>query len=458
MTRRNNILLVIFLIIYFGDNSFSQVPAFPGGEGGGMYSAGGRGGKVIFVTNLNDNGAGSLREAVNANGARTIIFRISGTIALDSVLRIRNDSITIAGQTAPGDGICIKNYTLEIAANHVIIRFIRVRLGDVAKYPDDAMSGIYGKENIIIDHCSVSWGIDEVMTFWNNENLTVQWCIISESLNGSYHPKGSHGYGAIWGGKNSTYHHNLFAHHASRTPRFSGGTTTRCDNVNFINNIIYNWGHNGVHGGEKGKINIVNNYYKSGPATKKNIRSRIAEPFDNKGEWYIEGNFVYGFPEVSINNWNGGIQGSFAESINIRKPEKPLFDNINIDSPEEAYIKVIKFAGAFLPVRDAIDERIISETKNGSVSFSGTRYNVEHKFDEELKTGIIDSQKDVGGWPELKSSEPPVDSDNDGIPDLWEIENGLDPHNPEDSKSFDKSGYTFLELYLNSLVSYHFDD
>ena len=436
---------------------YSQIPAFPGAEGWGMYSVGGRGGKVIFVTNLNDNGPGSLREAIQHKGARTLIFRISGTVELASPLTIKNDSITIAGQTAPGDGICIKDYTLEVAANHVIIRFIRARLGDEARYPGDAMSGTYGKENIIIDHCSVSWGIDEVMTFWKNKNLTVQWCIISESLNNSYHPKGSHGYGGIWGGQNSTYHHNLIAHHTSRTPRFSGGTTTPCDGVDFVNNVIYNWGHNGVYGGEKGKINIINNYYKPGPATKQNVRSRIAEPFDDKGKWFIEGNFIEGFPEISADNWNGGVQGDFSDIAGIRGFEPPLLENIKVDQPLDAYIKVLKYAGAYLPKRDAVDERVINETKTGTATFSGTAYSVERGFNRNVITGIIDSQSETGGWPELKSEKPPTDSDNDGIPDYWEIENGLDPNNPADGNFISENGYTYLEEYLNSIVNDFFE-
>lgn len=455
---RNLILIIFNLIIIVDYFVYAQLPAFPTAEGGGMYSAGGRGGNVIFVNNLEDSGTGSLREAINSFGARTVIFEVSGTIALDSPLIIRNDSITIAGQTAPGDGICIKNYSLEVAANHITIRFIRIRLGDETRYPEDALTGIFGKKNIIIDHCSVSWGIDEVMTFWNNENLTVQWCIISESLNGSYHPKGSHGYGAIWGGRNSTYHHNLVAHHSSRTPRFSGGTTTPSDGVDFINNVIYNWGYNNVYGGEKGKINIINNYYKPGPATKQNVKSRILEPFDEKGKWFIHGNFVEGSPDVTEDNWNGGVQGEFSKSVDIRELSIPKIENIDIDQPETAFKKVLKYSGAILPKRDTIDKRIVFETNNGSATFSGKRYTTEHNIRTNIITGIIDSQNEVGGWPELKSLTPPKDSDRDGIPDYWEIENGLDPFNPDDRNYLAESGFTFLEEYLNSLVFYNYDE
>lgn len=451
MHSKFSIFHIICLFI-MNSYTFSQIPAFPGAEGGGMFSAGGRGGKVLYVNNLQDNGAGSFREAINASGARTVLFNVSGNITLDSVLVIRNDSITIAGQTAPGDGICIKNYTLEIEANHVIIRFLKVRMGDEAKYPEDALGGIRGKSNIIIDHCSVSWGIDEVLSFWNNENLTVQWSIISESLNGSYHPKGSHGYGGIFGGKNSTYHHNLIAHHSSRTPRFSGGTTKPSENVDFVNNVIYNWGYNNVHGGEKGVINIINNYYKPGPATKKNVYSRIAEPFDEKGFWYINGNFIAGSDDISSDNWNGGVQGNFATNPKIRNYQKPEIENLEIESAHDAFKNVVKYAGAYIPKRDLIDERIINETLNGTASFYGKSYNIEHNFDENYISGIIDSQKDVGGWAVLNSLEPPLDSDNDGIPDYWEIENGLDPNNQHDSNQLTDSGYTNLEIYINSLV------
>lgn len=245
--------------------------AFPTAEGYGKYTVGGRGGRVIEVTNLNDSGEGSLRAAIDASGPRTVVFRVSGTIDLKSALKIKNPYITIAGQTAPGQGICIKRYPLNISADEVIIRHIRVRLGDETGDDSDAIFCRYQK-NIILDHVSASWSIDETMSIYCCENVTIQWCMISESLYNSNHIKGAHGFGGIWGSNYSTYHHNLIAHHSSRNPRFASGSGYN----DYRNNVIYNWGYNSCYGGEKNEddpnynffeINMVANYYKPGPAT-----------------------------------------------------------------------------------------------------------------------------------------------------------------------------------------------
>ncbi|MDP3148159.1 MAG: pectate lyase [Ignavibacteria bacterium] len=442
-----NKLLVHFLLftLLIFTNTYGQTPAFPGAEGFGRFAVGGRGGAVFEVTNLNDSGPGSFREAVEAAGPRTVVFRVSGTIELKSILEILNGNITIAGQTAPGDGICLRNYTLSIKADDVIIRFIRARLGDVAKFQDDAVNGTHGK-NIIVDHCSFSWSIDETASFYGKiENLTVQWCIISESLNESTHEKGAHGYGGIWGGVNSTFHHNLLSHHSSRNPRFNNGNTHRFENVDMVNNVIYNWGHNGSYGGELGQHNIRFNYYKAGPATKKNIRDRIIDPWDTTGSWYVQGNYVDGFPEVTKDNWNGGVQGKYAAFFFKKRASVP-FPNapLSIQSPQDAFNAVLINVGACIPKRDIVDARIIKETETGTAKFG--------KPWGGGGTGIIDSQNDVGGWPELKSLPAPIDSDHDGMPDDWEKENHLNPADARDNNLLDASGYTNLERYLNSLA------
>lgn len=434
------ILIIFNAILISLCYSQSSHLAFPGAEGYGRFTSGGRGGKVLPITNLDDDGPGSLRSAVQAEGARTVVFRVSGTIILKSSLVIQNDNITIAGQTAPGDGICIRDYPLIIDADNVIVRFLRARLGDVDHLAEDACTGFFRK-NMIIDHCSFSWGIDEVLTIRDNENSTVQWCIISESLNHSYHPKGDHGYGGIWGGKKATFHHNLIADNASRNPRFSGSRyhgEPEKEIVDFRNNVIYNWGFNSAYGGEGGNQNIIANYYKSGPASKH--KDRIVEPWDDSGTWYIEDNFVCGFPQISKDNWAGGVQGDHAGAGRRREPVP--FAPVVTQDAEAAYELVLEKAGAILPQRDAVDRRVVEETRSGTAPY-GTETD-----------GIIDSQTQVGGWPDLKSAPAPEDSDADGMPDSWEIKCGLNPKDPNDCNGDqNQDGYTNLENYMNELVS-----
>ncbi len=420
----------------------AQQLAFPGAEGFGRFTSGGRGGSVWEVTNLNDSGPGSLRAAIEAGGPRTVVFRVSGTIELKSELRIKNGDLTIAGQTAPGDGICIRDYPLNIHANNIILRYIRARLGDVHKLAEDAASGYFQKD-IIIDHCSFSWGTDEVLTIRDNENSTVQWCIISESLHHSYHRKGEHGYGGIWGGMGASFHHNLLAHHASRNPRFNGSRYNHQPEkevVDYRNNVIYNWGFNSAYGGEAGQQNLIANYYKYGPATKP--KDRIAEPWDSKGKWYVSDNFVYGFPEISADNWAGGVQGEYRDSVRVDVPH--LSAPVTTQTAEEAYKLVLANAGAILPKRDSVDLRIIQEVKSGTATYGGVW---------GRGSGIIDSQTEIGGWPTLRSAPAPPDSDHDGMPDAWEVESGLNPADPAD-RNGDRNGdgYTNLEEYLNSLT------
>lgn len=409
-----------------------KVPAFPGAEGGGMYTSGGRGGEVYEVTNLNDSGEGSLRDAVSKSN-RTVVFRVSGNIELESPLSIAGSNITIAGQTAPGDGICIKNYGIEIGGDNIIIRYIRVRPGDYLKNQQDAFTCM-NRKNIIIDHCSFSWSTDEVCSPYQNENITVQWSIIAESLRLASHPKGAHGYGAIFGGINSTYHHNLIIHHSSRNPRFDGNQGgTVAHNNDYVNNVIYNWGFNSAYGGEVNVYtNMIANYYKPGPDTLESVKSRIFDSIDKDSKFYIAENYVEGSPEVTADNWKG-VNEVPSEDNKLSKPVKTL--EINKQSAQDAYKAILENAGATLPKRDALDQRYVNDVING--------------------TGrMINSQEEAGGWPELTQAEPPADSDHDGMPDEWEKENGLNPQNPEDRNyDNDNDGYTNLEEYLNSITT-----
>lgn len=455
--------ILIITLIYWTMTPCSpaQQLAFPTAEGYGKYSKGGRGGAVYEVTNLNDHGEGSLRAAVEASGPRTVVFRVSGTITLESPLTIREPYITIAGQTAPGDGICIRRYPIGIDADHVIIRFLRVRLGDESGGDYDAVSSRFTK-HIILDHLSASWSVDECVSVYHCDSITIQWCMISESLYHSNHIKGSHGYGGIWGSNYGSYHHNLLAHHSSRNPRMASGTGF----TDYRNNVIFNWGYQSCYGGEKYQqgdkrfefsvINMVANYYKPGPATSPGeVMYRIANPsFRNDadfGKWYIAENVVAGNTKVSTDNWDGGVQTDVA------------FDLIQLDAPwpsmpieqqtaEEAYEKVLADAGAILPVRDLADTRIISDVRGGYATYEGESYEREHPVaDSSAICGIIDSQEDVGGWPELSSIPAPMDSDHDGMPDDWEMVEGLNPDDPEDRNTMTEDGYTVLEKYLNSL-------
>lgn len=443
-----------------------QPLAFPTAEGYGKYTVGGRGGRVIEVTNLNDSGEGSLRAAVEAEGPRTVIFRVSGTIDLERPITIRNPYITIAGQTAPGDGICIKRHPLNIGADEVIIRYLRLRLGEESGVDYDTM-GSRGHRNIILDHLSTSWSIDECMSVYACENVTIQWCLVAESLSGSNHIKGSHGFGGIWGSNYCTMHHNLLAHHSSRNPRFASGAGYN----DYRNNVLYNWGYQSCYGGEMlhttrknayvvTYVNMVANYYKPGPATlPSKVSERIVAPsyretLDNYGKWYVADNVVEGSPKVTADNWDGGVQPdeeSHIEYLRLAEPWDAM--PIRQQTAYEAYEAVLNEVGATLPRRDAVDARIIAEVRGGYATYEGASYKREQKAkaDQTAPTGIIDSQNDVGGWPELKSAKAPKDSDHDGMPDRWERRLGLNPNDPADGAAMAENGYTNLENYLNSL-------
>lgn len=459
--------IIPFLLALMAGSVNAATPAFPGAEGFGMYTTGGRGGKVYHVTSLADDGKeGTLRYAVGQSGARTIVFDVSGTIELTSRLNISKGDLTIAGQTAPGDGICLKNYETYLGANNVIIRFIRFRLG--TDKPDVASDGTVSQDrdatwgrnqkDIILDHCSMSWCTDECASFYGNQNFTMQWCMISESLRGSIHPKGYHGYGGIWGGQGASFHHNLMAHHDSRTPRLCGSRYSNEPDkelVDLRNNVFYNWGNtNSGYAGEGGNYNFVNNYYKSGPATKSSIKYRIfqawADDGKNKqpqgvyGHFYVSGNYM----EDKGDNWdwNGfDIENSNNGSMNkssITSYNEYSVTGVSTQTAKVAYEKVLKYAGASLH-RDAADERVVNDAKSRGYTAKGSVLG---------GLGIIDKTSDVGGWPTLKSEAAPKDSDGDGIPDSWESAHGLNPNDASDGNATNAEGYTNLELYMNSLV------
>lgn len=429
---------IIFLSFY--GISVSQNLAFPTAEGFGKYASGGRGGLVYVVTNLNDDGEGSLRKGILKDGPRIIVFAVSGTIELKRKLDINKGSLSILGQTAPGDGITIKGYPVTIKADNVIVRYLRFRMGDIHEIEGDAL-GCRDTDNVIIDHCSISWGTDENASFYNNTNFTFQWSIVSEALNRSVHHKGAHGYGGIWGGVKASFHHNLLAHNNSRNPRFSGSKTTKnAENefVDFRNNVIYNWGENSIYGGEKGQYNIVNNYFKSGPATTSSKLDRIVSPSLPYGQFYVHGNYVYGSDTISQNNWNGGVQCENPIQAKLEEPVS-IVNNVTTNTAQKAMELVLKQAGASLH-KDAVDLRINKNVINGNASYDN---------------GIIDSQNNVGGWPSFPYQKGPKDSDGDGIPDDWELQNGLN-HSLKDShlSSLD-SKYSNIEVYANSLIDKH---
>ncbi len=446
--------------------------AFPGAEGGGMWATGGRGGKVLHVTTLEDNNSqGSLRWAVTQNYPRTIVFDVAGIIELKSTLNINRNDVTIAGQTAPGDGICLKNYRVAINASNVVIRYIRCRMGDETKTEDDAMN-IMSHDNgqykdIIIDHCSLSWCTDECASFYGMDNFTLQWCIVSESLRNSVHGKGAHGYGGIWGGTNATYHHNLLAHHDSRNPRIDHDyVSTQKGPVSLVNNVVYNWGSNTCYGGESAnnqgifkQYNVIGNYYKPGPATNKK-KLWFIDPTTScsncsnlgtgkivPGHFYMTGNCMDGNSGMTSDNWTGTTAS--ASVISTIRSDKPFSyeasqSSLSIHSAQDAFSAVADHAGASLK-RDSVDERVAAETREGKFTYNGSNGS---------KNGLIDTQSDVGGWPEYKG-EAVNDSDADGMPDWFETQFGLNKTSASDAAavSLDKNKrYTNLEMYLHYIV------
>lgn len=458
-------LLVTVLFVLPHLTTQAITPAFPGAEGGGMYTTGGRGGAVYYVNTLADNSTGnttthegSLRWCLNQTGKRTILFKVSGLITLASDLSISKGDVTIAGQTAPGDGICLRYYPTYVGSNNVIIRYMRFRLGDTALQEDDAIWG-RNQNNIMLDHCSMSWCVDECASFYSNKNLTMQWCLLAESLRNSIHGKGAHGYGGIWGGENVTYHHNMLIHHDSRNPRFNGwkrsglsySTTVAEERMDYRNNVVYNWGGNSTYGGEAaGKYNMVNNYYKYGPAT--SAKSRLVQAdvdtskaiYPRHGKYYLSGNYVHNYAAITADNKLGlyNKTGFPLDTVIVTTPY--ACNPVTTHSAIMAFEKVLAFVGCSLK-RDTVDGRLVQEAKAGTYTYTGSNGSTK---------GLIDTQSDVGGWPTYNATAAPVDTDIDGMPDAWEIANGLNPNSAADGNAFTLSteGYTNLEVYLNSLV------
>lgn len=492
-------LCILLLLLAVSQSAHAQLVAFPGAEGAGRFTSGGRGTvsvptTVYEVINLNDdNNPGSLRYAVNQTAAyRTIVFRVSGTIHLNSKLNIKANT-TIAGQTAPGDGICLADYPTVISGDNVIIRYIRFRMGDknqlltspancgvpVAPFTaacmpldgsggDDAFSNL-GNKNIIIDHCSVSWSSDEALTMYRGDSLTLQWNIISEPLNYSYHFETgdvdfeSHGYGGIWGARNGSFHHNLIADAKGRNPRFAGSSTyppgtPGQENADFRNNVIYNWGSYSTNGGDGGNYNMINNYYKYGPSTGTGnsvsipIRGMIIQPSQTTtapvlpyGKFYLQGNYVDGYSAITNNNWLGVSMsgGTQADTTLAKAAAEFNIAPVTTQTAQQAYELVLQYAGASFS-RDTLDQRIINDVRNRTGRIIDVQGGYPHG------TPYVQT---VNAWPTLNTTAAPADTDHDGMTDVYENSNGLNPNDPADRNGIAGNGYTNLENYLNGIVS-----
>jgi hypothetical protein len=499
------VLLLFSLCLYGLATMAEDIPAFPGAEGHGRYVTGGRGAtKVIHVTNLNDSGTGSLRSAVSGSSKKIIVFDVAGVIALKSNLNIGANT-TILGQTAPAPGITLRYYTVNPNGNNIIIRFMRFRRGQEKDVNDGAdASTARHFTGLIIDHCSLSWSIDEVASFYDNNNFTMQWCTIGESLNNAGHNKGAHGYGGIWGGKLASFHHNLICHVNNRSPRFNGaryrwdGYTAnklysqynwenyvQAENVDFRNCVIYNCG-NGCYGGPGGgQVNIVNNYYKSGPAASTSLLTTVtvgASGNSTEGDlvghtsrYYLSGNQINnnantGWSNVKYDDGTYTIDGEHwsldaehynganvtykqnsngKDCVRIRLEEPAPIGDMTTHTAANAYEKVLTYSGASLHPDD-VDIRYFNEARNGTATYKGS---------VTKKAGRIDLVSDVNGYTEANfgtgSREAGFDTDNDGIPDEWEIANGLNPNDDSDALTYtldSKGWYTNLEVYANSLV------
>ena len=479
----------------------ARIPAFPGAEGGGMYSFGGRGGKVLTVTNLNDDGPGSFRWACEQGGARIIVFNVSGIIRLKSPIYVRAPYVTIAGQTAPGEGICIAGESFQVDTHDVIVRHMRFRRGETNVMNREDSFGGNPVGNIMIDHCSCEWGLDENISFYrhmfdmNNGkpkekkptvNVTIQNTISAKALD-----TWNHAFGSTIGGENTTFMRNLWADNTGRNPSVGWAGV-----FNFVNNVVYNWVHRTADGGEyKSMFNFINNYYKPGPLTPKDspVGHRITKsesrseglfPFKQFGRVYAMGNVMEGYPEITNDNWNGGIQtadkdGAMDETeLALMRSDQPFeMPFITIMGAGKAFEWVLSNAGANVPCRDIVDQRICEEVRTGIAYYVpnyekkvkdnpyGDMWGLHPKSQNEqgffkyrrlpqdsYKQGVITDPRQMGGYPEYKAWQPYTDTDSDGMPDAWEIANGLNPNNAGDAVlDCNGDGYTNIEKYINAI-------
>ena len=479
----------------------ARIPAFPGAEGGGMYSFGGRGGKVLTVTNLNDDGPGSFRWACEQGGARIIVFNVSGIIRLKSPIYVRAPYVTIAGQTAPGEGICIAGESFQVDTHDVIVRHMRFRRGETNVMNREDSFGGNPVGNIMIDHCSCEWGLDENISFYrhmfdmNNGkpkekkptvNVTIQNTISAKALD-----TWNHAFGSTIGGENTTFMRNLWADNTGRNPSVGWAGV-----FNFVNNVVYNWVHRTADGGEyKSMFNFINNYYKPGPLTPKDspVGHRITKsesrseglfPFKQFGRVYAMGNVMEGYPEITNDNWNGGIQtadkdGAMDETeLALMRSDEPFeMPFVTIMGAGKAFEWVLSNAGANVPCRDIVDQRICEEVRTGIAYYVpnyekkvkdnpyGDMWGLHPKSQNEqgffkyrrlpqdsYKQGVITDPRQMGGYPEYKAWQPYVDTDNDGMPDAWEVANGLNPNDAGDAVlDCNGDGYTNIEKYINAI-------
>lgn len=477
----------------------AEIPAFPGAEGGGMYTFGGRGGKVIVVTNLNDRGPGSFREACETGGARIVVFNVSGVIRLETPINVRAPYITIAGQTAPGDGICIAGESFAVNTHDVIVRHMRFRRGETGvEHREDSFGG-NPVGNIMIDHCSCEWGLDENISFYRHmydesegqyKNVAAKYPTVNVTIQNTISAKAldtyNHAFGSTLGGENAAFIRNLWASNSGRNPSIGWNGI-----FNFVNNVVYNWVHRSADGGDySAQFNFINNYYKPGPATPTDspVGHRILKPESGRskldhhvyGRVYAEGNIMEGYPAITADNWAGGIQIETSEnctddgvdhSLYMRQRRPAAMPYLHILSAQEAYDFVLDNAGATVPCRDIVDQHIIDEVRTkqpfyvkDAIKYQGDVSGLSPKSQAEdgsfkhrrlpkdsYKLGIINDPRQMGGYPEYKG-EPRVDTDGDGMPDAWEVANGLNPNDPTDAKGdINGDGYTNIEKWINGI-------